>query len=39
MRTDDAALLRFGFRWLRFALFGEPAVRQRPVAAEAGATP
>ena len=26
LRTDDKALLRFGFRWLRFALFGEPTV-------------
>lgn len=29
MRTDDAALLRFAFRWLRFALFGEPILRLR----------
>ncbi len=38
LRTDDHALLSFGFRWLRFALFGEPTV-QRRVAAAAGASP
>ncbi len=27
LRTDDRALLRFAFRWLRFALFAEPTVR------------
>ncbi len=26
LRTDDAALLAFAFRWLRFALFGEPTM-------------
>ncbi len=30
LRTDDEALLRFGFRWLRFALFGEPTLTVRP---------
>lgn len=32
LRTDDEALLAFAFRWLRFALFGEPTlrVRQKP---------
>ncbi len=34
LRTDDHALLRFGFRWLRFALFGEPTVQRRVAAAE-----
>jgi uncharacterized protein len=29
LRTDDLALLRFAFRWLRFALFGEPTVSVR----------
>jgi hypothetical protein len=24
MKNDDAALMTFGFTWLRFALFGEP---------------
>lgn len=38
LRTDDHALLSFGFRWLRFALFGEPTV-QRRVTAAAGASP
>ncbi len=28
LRTDDHALLLFGFRWLRFALFGEPTMRR-----------
>ncbi len=37
LRTDDHALLQFGFRWLRFAMFGEPTVRSRPAAA-AGVT-
>ena len=35
METDDEALLRFGFLWLRFALFGEPTMKVRPAAAEA----
>jgi len=26
LRTDDLELLKFGFRWLRFALFGEPTI-------------
>lgn len=30
LRTDDHALLRFAFRWLRYALFGEPTVALRP---------
>ncbi|HEY6099717.1 MAG TPA: YkgJ family cysteine cluster protein [Anaeromyxobacter sp.] len=38
LRTDDAALLLFGFRWLRFALFGEPTLRRRAAVA-AGASP
>lgn len=29
LRTDDEALLRFAFRWLRFALFGEPTMPVR----------
>jgi Fe-S-cluster containining protein len=29
IRTDDRALLAFAFRWLRYALFGEPTVRPR----------
>jgi hypothetical protein len=35
LRTDDHALLRFGFRWLRYALFGEPTVQLRAPPAEA----
>jgi hypothetical protein len=34
LRTDDHALLRFAFRWLRFALFGEPTVQLRAAAAQ-----
>jgi hypothetical protein len=26
IRTDDDELLRFAFRWLRFALFAEPTM-------------
>ena len=26
IKTDDEALLRFAFRWLRFALFAEPTM-------------
>jgi Fe-S-cluster containining protein len=33
IRNDDVALLRFAFRWLRFALFGEPTLRVREAAA------
>ncbi|MBI5524817.1 MAG: YkgJ family cysteine cluster protein [Deltaproteobacteria bacterium] len=29
MEKDDDALLRFGFRWLKFALFGEPTIKVR----------
>jgi len=29
LREDDLALLRFAFRWLRFALFGEPTMTVR----------
>jgi Fe-S-cluster containining protein len=29
IRVDDEALLRFAFRWLRFALFGEPVLSVR----------
>jgi Fe-S-cluster containining protein len=39
LRTDDRALLLFGFQWLRFALFGEPTLRRRASAAAVGATP
>jgi hypothetical protein len=39
LRTDDHALLRFGFRWLRYALFGEPTVQLRSRPAAEGATP
>jgi hypothetical protein len=29
LKKDDFELLRFGFRWLRFALFGEPTITVR----------
>ncbi len=35
MRYSDEALLRFGFLWLRFSLFGENTMKVRPDAAEA----
>jgi len=30
LRTDDMALMRFAFRWLRYALFAEPTMTVRP---------
>ena len=33
LATDDQALLRFAFRWLKFALFGEPTMTLRDSAA------
>ncbi len=36
LRTNDEAMLRFAFRWLRFALFGEPTMKVRDDAAKAG---
>lgn len=39
MRSDDEALLRFAFRWLRLALFAEPVLKARPGAAGQGGTP
>ena len=35
MEYSDEALLRFGFLWLRFSLFGEPTMRVRQSAVEA----
>jgi len=35
MKVDDETLLRFGFLWVRFALFGEPTMKMRPEAAQA----
>jgi len=35
MRADDEALLRFGFLWLQFSLFGEPTMKVRQDVAEA----
>ncbi|HEY3359266.1 MAG TPA: YkgJ family cysteine cluster protein [Polyangia bacterium] len=32
LRTDDEELLRFGFQWLRFSLFGERTMKVRPEA-------
>ncbi len=39
LRTHDGALLRFAFRWLRFALFGEPTMPRRAAAPAAEARP
>jgi len=30
LRYNDEALLRFGFQWLRFGLFGEPTMKPKP---------
>jgi Fe-S-cluster containining protein len=38
LRTDDEALLRFAYRWLRFALFAEPTMTPRGNSAESGST-
>ncbi len=35
MRMSDEALLRFGFLWVRFALFGERTMKVKPEAADA----
>jgi hypothetical protein len=34
IKTNDVALLKFAFLWLRFALFKEPVVKVREGAAE-----
>ena len=34
IRADDIALLRFGYKWLRFALFGEDTLKIRSDVAE-----
>lgn len=39
LRTDDEALLRFAFRWLRYALFAEPTMTAREDAANKGKSP
>ena len=39
LRTDDEALLRFAFRWLRYALFGEPTMKPRADAADHARNP
>lgn len=39
LRTDDRALLRFAYRWLRFAVFAEPTMPRRPAAAAEEARP
>ncbi len=36
LRTNDEALLEFAFRWLRFALFGEPTIKVRQDAQQPG---
>jgi len=37
IRRHDHALLRFAFRWLRYALFGEPTMARRAEATEGAA--
>lgn len=32
MKNDDEELLRFGFRWLKFSLFGEETIKVKPEA-------
>jgi len=39
LRKDDEALLNFAFRWLRYALFGEPTMKPRDDAAASGRNP
>ena len=34
IRKDDQALLRFAYRWLRFAVFGEPTMPRKSAPAE-----
>ncbi len=38
LREDDGELLRFAFRWLRFALFAEPTMKVRDGASTPGRT-
>jgi Fe-S-cluster containining protein len=35
LRTDDVALMRFGYDWLRFSLFGEPTMKIREAVTQA----
>jgi hypothetical protein len=35
MRRDDVELLKFGFDWLKFSLFGEPTITIKPSAVAA----
>ena len=35
MKTSNEALLRFGFLWVRFAVFGEPTMKVRTEAEQA----
>jgi Fe-S-cluster containining protein len=34
IKTDDIALLRFGYQWLRFSMFGEETMKIKPEIAE-----
>jgi hypothetical protein len=38
VRTNDEALLRFAFRWLRFAMFAEPTMKVREGAVDRSTT-
>jgi hypothetical protein len=35
MKTSNEALLRFGFLWIQFAIFGEPTMKVREEAKQA----
>jgi Fe-S-cluster containining protein len=35
LRTDDLALMKFGYDWLRFSLFGEPTMKIQEAVAQA----
>jgi hypothetical protein len=38
LKTNDEALLRFAFRWLRFAMFAEPTMKVREGAVDRSTT-
>ena len=38
LRTNDEALLRFAFKWLRFAIFAEPTMKVREEAVDRSTT-
>ena len=38
LKTNDEALLRFAFKWLRFAMFAEPTMKVREEAVDRSTT-